>query len=227
MHKIAFIALFSLPLFAGFFPKSVHTSIQSIQQQTATLNTPFPLNGMSGIVIHDYNSASRAITSRIVQTDTKGGVSLLPTDILHHDKLPTIKTAVQKNDKVIGGYLYDTVLVLAPNEKTYTNVIHTYHKKWIHPDLYALFLSTHGERQPTKANLLQFAKAYQVGLIYIVRKNEAVLLDPISGKIVGKKSATTSSQAAQFPFYMHFDKLDSGWFGNDAKGDYYSSMGAL
>jgi len=30
MHKIALIALLSLPLFAGFFPQTVYTSVKSV-----------------------------------------------------------------------------------------------------------------------------------------------------------------------------------------------------
>jgi len=227
MHKIAFIALFSLPLFAGFFPQTIHTSIQSVHNETISLQSPFPVQGMSGIVVHNYTNGQSAITSRIVQTNTKGSISLLDADIVHHDKLPTIKTAVQKGDKVIGGYLYDNILLLAPDEKTYANIVNTHHKKWVHPDLYAIFLSTQGEDKPTRENLAQFAKAYQVGLIYIVRQGEAVLLDPISGKIVSKRKMSNLPKTAQFPFYMHFDKLESGWFGKEAKGNYYPTMGAI
>ena len=31
----------------------------------------------------------------------------------------------------------------------------------------------------------------------------------------------------QFPFYMRFEALDSGWFGSDAKGNYYNTMESL
>ena len=111
MHKIALIALVSLPLFAGFFPQTVHTSVKSVKENTITLNKNFPANGMSGVVIHNYGNDLTAITSRIVQTSSDGSVSLVTTDILHHEELPTIKTAVSPKDKVIGGYLYNNVLL--------------------------------------------------------------------------------------------------------------------
>jgi len=135
---------------------------------------------------------------------------LVSTDILHHDELPTIKTAVSPKDKVIGGYLYNNVLLLAPDADTYAKIISAHNKKWIHPDLFALYLSVQGEDAPTKENLANFAKKYQVGLIYIVRKNSAVLLDPISGKIVSQKSMKNLPKEGTFPFYMRFKALDSG-----------------
>jgi len=227
MHKIALIALLSVPLFAGFFPQPVHTSVKSVKENTITLNKNFPANGMSGVVIHNYGNDLTAITSRIAQTSSDGSVALLSTDIMHHDELPTIKTAVSAKDKVIGGYLYNNVLLLAPDADTYAKIVSEYKKKWIHPDLFALYLSVQGEEQPTKENLARFAKKYQIGLIYIVRKNSAVLLDPVSGKIVSQKSMTDLPKEGTFPFYMRFKSLDSGWFGSSTEGNYYQTMKSL
>ena len=227
MRKIALIALLSLPLFAGFFPQTVHTSIKSVKGDVITLNSKFPVNGMSGVVIHNYGNDLTAITSRIAQTSSDGSASLLSADIIYHENLPTIKTAVSSKDKVIGGYLYNNVLLLAPDADTYAKIVSSHAKKWIHPDLFALYLSSEGEDGPTKENLKHFAKKYQVGLIYIVRKNSAVLLDPISGKIVSKRSMSNLPKEGKSPFYMRFKELDSGWFGSDKKGNYYNTMESL
>lgn len=230
MHKIALItlALFSLPLFAGFFPQTVHTSIKSTQGQSIKLHSSFPVVGMSGVVVHNYGNDLSAITNRIVQTSSDGSAARLNVDVLQHDALPTIKTAITPNDKVIGGYLYNNVLLLAPDADTYAKIVASENKKWIHPDLYAVYLSTEGEDGPTKGNLADFAQKYQIGLIYIVRKNSAVLLDPISGKIVSKKPMSGLPQEGKFPFYMRLEALDSGWFGGKAKtGNYYHSMESL
>ena len=227
MHKIALIALLSLPLVAGFFPQTVHTSVKSVKGNTITLNKKFPANGMSGVVVHNYGNDLKAITSRITQTSSDGSAALISAEILYHENLPTIKTAVSPKDKVIGGYLYNNVLVLAPDADTYAKVVSADKKKWIHPDLFALYLSVEGEEQPTKENLAHFAKKYQVGLVYIVRKNSAVLLDPVSGKIVSQKSMNNLPAEGAFPFYMRFEQLDSGWFGSDVKGNYYNTMESL
>jgi len=227
MHKIALIALLSIPLVAGFFPQTVHTSIKSVKGDTITLNKSFPVNGMSGVVIHNYGNDLTAITSRITQTSADGSAALVSADILHHENLPTIKTAVSPKDKVVGGYLYNNVLVLAPDADTYAKITSQHTKKWIHPDLFALYLSTQDEERPTKENLSHFAKKYQVGLVYIIRKNAAVLLDPISGEIVSQKSMTSLPEKGNFPFYMRFEALDSGWFGSSTEGNYYDTMESL
>jgi hypothetical protein len=227
MYKIALVALLSLPLFAGFFPQTVHTSVKSVKNNTVMLNKKFPVNGMSGIVIHNYGSDLTAITTRVTQTASDGSASLINPAILHHDSLPTIKTAVAPKDKVIGGYLYDNVLLLAPDADTYAKIVSQHNKTWIHPDLFALYLSAENEERPTKENLSDFARKYQVGLVYIVRKNSAVLLDPISGKVVSKKSMSNLPVEGIFPFYMRFKQLDTGWFGSEVTGNYYDTMESL
>jgi hypothetical protein len=227
MRKIVLVALLGLPLFAGFFPQTVHTSVKSVKGNTLTLSQKFPVDGMSGIVIHNYGNDLTAITTRIIQTSSDGSASLTNANILHHESLPTIKTAVSPNDKVIGGYQYDNVLLLAPDADTYAKIISQHKKTWIHPDLFALYLSVEGEERPTKENLSDFASKYQVGLIYIVRKDSAVLLDPISGKVVSKKPMSDLPKEGAFPFYMRLQQIDSGWFSSDATGNYYDTMESL
>jgi len=226
MHKIAILALISLPLFAGFFPQTVHTSVANVSGKHIGLTTPFPINGMSGVVIHNYGNNLEAITSRLIQKDASH-ISLIKGDIIHHDKLPTINTTIKPQDQVIGGYLYNNVLLLAPNAQTYAHITAQYDKNWIHPDLFALFLAKEGDSIPTKSNLAAFAKAYQVGLIFIVGNNTAKLLDPISGKIVGQKSMLGLPTKGEAPFFMRFDEIESGMFSSSNTQSYYDIMKSL
>ena len=230
MRKIALIALTAIPLFAGFFPQTTHTTVANVSNTSVTLSNPLPVNGMTGIVIHNYGNDVEAITSRILQNDT-GKVTLLDGDIVHHDKLPTVNTAVASGDKVIGGYLYNNILVLAPNAQIYNKITSSNHKTWIHPDLFALFLSKLGESVPTKENLKAFAQSYQVGLIYIVGTKGAKLLDPISGQIVGQKSMSQLPQKGNLPFFMRLENIESGifsdLFSSKKPKEYYQIMESI
>jgi hypothetical protein len=226
MTKIALLLLSALPLFAGFFPSTVHTSVTSASDELVTLRSAFPVDGMSGIVIHHYGSDLQAITAYVAQT-SPGKAKVVDKDIIHHEELPTIKTPVQAGDTVIGGYLYHNVMLLAPDADTYAKVTASYAKSWVHPDLFAIYLSKRGDAFPTRENLAEFAKDYQIGLIAIVRKNDIILLDPISGKVIGKKAMGNLPANAQFPFYMHFEEIRTGWFSTHGSGDYYQTMEAL
>jgi len=226
MRKIAIIALCTLPLFADFFPQTVHTSISSKTKKSVTLTHPLPIDGMSGIVIHKYSNNLKAINARIIQVASSKSL-LLDGDIIHHDKLPTIKTPVQIGDEVIGGYLYNNVLLLAPDAQTYAKIASMHTKNWIHPDLFALYLSKVGDNIPTKENLKTFAKNYQVGLIYIVANGTAKLLDPISSKIVSQKPLSGLPSKGEVPFFMRFDEIESGLFSSSNKKPYYKIMDTL
>ena len=181
---------------------------------------------MSGVIVHRYKSDLSAINGRVIQTSS-GRAKILHQDIIHHNNLPSVNTKVSTNDKVIGGYLYRNVLLLAPSSDVYKRITKGSSKNWIHPDLFAVFLSTEGDKSVTKANLAKFAKSNQVGLIYIVKRNKAILLDPISGQVVGSRAIKNLPKHGQFPFYMRFDKLSSGWFGGESKGSYYSGVGSI
>jgi len=224
MHKIVLIMLSALPLFAGFFPPTVHTSVSTVRGADIKLSRPLPVTGMSGVIIHDYGNDLEAITGYIAQTSSDGTSRLVAKEIIHHEELPTIKTQITQGDKVIGGYLYGNVLLLAPSADIYAKITKEVSKKWIHPDLLATFLSELGEAYPTRANLALFAKEYQVGLVYIVKRKSAVLLDPISGQIVGKRAFDSAPKKAQSPFFMRFSEIQSGWFSDSAPGDYYKIM---
>ncbi len=226
MFKIILFTLLSLPLWAGFFPSTVHTSVKSVNGNSIILNSSFPRNGMSGVIVHRYKSDLSAINGRVIQTSASRA-KIIHQDIIHHNNLPSVNTRVSTNDKVIGGYLYKNVLLLAPNADVYHRITKRSSKNWIHPDLFAVFLSTEGYKSVTRANLAKFAKSNQVGLVYIIQRNKAILLDPISGKVVGSRAINNLPTKGKFPFYMRFDKLSSGWFGGSAKGSYYSGMRSI
>lgn len=210
---------------ADFFPPTVERTVTGVSNNSISLSSAFPVNGMSGIVIHEYAKGHSAITATITQIQE--GVKTIPFQAILHNNLPEVKTSVKVGDKVIGGYLYDTVLLLAPDASTYERITLSANKNWIHPDLYAAFLSKNKEGQPTKANLALFAQEYQVGLIYIVRKNSAVLYDPRSQSIVAQKEFASAPMEAQVPFFTRLSKIRTGWFSREAKGDYYELMEQL
>ena len=227
MRKIILLAIISLPLFAGFFPQTKTTYVASVSGKNIKLKSSLGRDGMSGIVVHKYGNDLSSITTSVIQTNGNI-VTFLNKDILSHDELPSVKTNVKAGDKVIGGYLYNTVLVLAPSAKVYDKITSSSNKKWVHPDIFAVYLAQNGDNKVTRKNLYKFAKDYQIGLIYIVKQNKAILFDPLSQKVVGAKSISKNPKVGEFPFYMHFKNLNSGWFSKDSReGNYYREMESI
>ncbi|WP_457607000.1 plasminogen-binding N-terminal domain-containing protein [Nitratifractor sp.] len=213
-------------LFAGFFPPTVYTTVTAVDGNRVTLARPLPVNGMSGVVMHSFGKGLQAITGILVQ-QAPGQATVRKGDLLDHKGLPTPKSVAAPGDKVIGGYLYNNVLVLAPNAETYRKITRSGGRFWIHPDLYAAYLAREGDSTPSASNLAGFAREAQVGLVYIVQRGRAILFDPISGRVVGKKAFQPVGSEAKYPFYTRFSKISGGLFGGSGKGDYYQSVGGI
>ena len=227
MRKISLIvSIFFTILQAGFFPPTITTTVSSVSGSSATLSRAFPSAGMSGVVIHKFGNGLSAIRSIAVSTGGNS-VRLYKGDLLDHNGLPVPKGLASVGDKVIAGYLYKNVLVIAPNAQTYTKVTKSASRHWIHPDLYAAFLVRQGDSSISRSNLEKFAKEAQVGLVYIVQQNGAILYDPISHRVVSQKPFSPVGVEAKYPFYTRFTSLKSGFFGKSAKGNYYSGVGAI
>ena len=227
VRKIWFmIAVMPLSLVAGFFPATVHSSIASVNGNEATLTKAFPVNGMSGVVMHSLGKGREAISAIAVQT-AQGKIKITKGDLLEEASLPTPKSIASAGDKVIGGYLYGNVLVIAPNAETYSKIVRGTSKNWIHPDLFATFLAREGDSVPTPDNLADFAKEAQVGLVTVVKRGKAILYDPISRRVVAEKSFQAIGGKNRYPFYMRFTKLEGGLFSGSSEGDYYRAVEAI
>ncbi len=214
------------PLLADFYPATTETSVAAVSGKGVTLSKPLPAKGMSGIVVHRYNDELKAI-STFIRYDGGSSAALVSFEPTQHANLPAVSPQVSTGDRVVGGYLYQNILLLAPNADTYNKITASASKNWIHPDLFALFLAQEGDTYPTRENLAKFASIHQVGLVYIVKQGSAVLYDPVSRAYVSKKSLDSLPGTGQVPFYSRVGNIDSGWFSGEAKGNYYQIMGAL
>jgi hypothetical protein len=227
MSRLFFIiSLFLISLNGGFFPPTVTATVTGVSGNSITISRAFPAVGMSGVVIHNYGNGLSAIRSIAISTSAQSA-RLKKGDLLDHNGLPLPKGLASVGDKVIAGYLYRNVLVIAPNAQTYSAITRSASRHWIHPDLYAAFLVRQGDSSISKSNLEKFAKEAQVGLVYIVKRGSAILYDPISKRVIAQKAFNVVGSEAKYPFYTRFTSLKSGFFGSSAKGDYYKGVGAI
>lgn len=226
IKTLTIVGFLLTPLLADFYPQSTISSVSGVSGQNITLSRPLPAKGMSGIIIHRYNDELKAVNSyfKYQGGNTASLIAFEPTD---HKSLPAVSTQISTGDKVIGGHLYQNILVLAPDAHTYNTITTGTNKNWIHPDLFALFLAQEGDAYPTRENLAKFASAYQVGLVYIVKRGNGFLYDPVSGAFVSQKPLASLPSVGQAPFYTRVGNIDSGWFSSKAKGDYYQIVGGL
>jgi len=220
MRTILLIIVSTLLLLSDDLPHRIKTTIKSIESNkkiTLTNNIP---KGRSGIVVHSYGNGLFAITHTAI---SQGGniATIGRYNILKHKNLPTIKTAIKEGDEVIFGNLYDNVLLIAPNEQSYSSITKSIKRVWIHPDLYASFLIINDEDRITKKNLKKFAIKSQVGLVAIVAKDGLRIFDPISGNYLRKIAINTPIEAkTQSPFYARFEQISTNIFSEDTQNKF-------
>jgi hypothetical protein len=216
MKKFLLMVLSTFVLMAIDLPKPIKTTIKSINKNQVILANSVP-KGRSGIVVHSYGNGLFAIThTAISQGGTKATIGSY--SMLKHKSLPTIKTDIKQGDQVIFGNLYDNVLLIAPNEQSYSSITKSIKRVWIHPDLYASFLIINDEDRITKKNLKEFAIKSQVGLVAIVAKDGLRIFDPISGNYLRRVAINTPIEAkTQSPFYARFEQISTNLFSEDSQ----------
>ena len=211
MKKIILLVLSTYSLIANTLPQRIETTIKSIHGNTIQLAQNVSA-GMSGLIVHDYGNGLSAITHSVISTKN-GNAKILPYTAILHKNIPTVKTEAKINDKVILGNFYNNVLLIAPNERSYSNITKKFNKTWIHPDAYELQFMSEKASEISLNSLQKFAINNQIGLVLIATKNNLLILDPISKKFLGQKAIKPTDSKAMKPFYSRFEHMDVSTFG--------------
>ena len=198
---LIFVTLLST-LIANFIPPKTYTSVSAVSGNTITMANSFAKNGMSGLVLRQINGVDYALA--YVKQTAKNRAVVIDTDPLGGKNLANIKPQIKVGDRVIGGFLYDKVMVLAPNRDTFVNIQNRFGIKSINPDLFMSFLANKGSNNPNKSDYKEFAKLTHVGLFVIFKNGFITLYDPISDSEISKVMMDISTYNAVKPFYNTF-----------------------
>ncbi len=229
MKKIIFMILSTFILMANGLPQSIKSTISSVSKRgQITLSNDVP-KGRSGIVVHNYGNGLFAITHTAISL---GGnrAKIGKYKALRHRSLPTIKTVPKNGDEIIFGNLYSNVLLIAPDEQSYSKITKSIKRVWIHPDMYAYYLLKNDESKITLKNLKEFALDNQVGLVAIVAKDGIRILDPLSSKYLRRLPLNINITKAQSPFYARFEQVNTNIFSQADKKEfpaYYRGIEAI
>jgi hypothetical protein len=225
MKKFLLLLLTSCWILANSLPQRIETTIKSIDKNgNIQLSTSVPV-GMSGIVVHSYGNGLSAITHSLT-TQQNSLVKVQPYTAILHENIPTVKTDVKVNDRVILGAFYDNAMLIAPDARTYATITKNFKKTWIHPDAYALEFMGQGESAISTKSLEKFAQANQIGLVLIVDQNKILILDPISQLFLGELPLNIKAEKTVNPFFSRFEQVDVSTFGFSKVQlvDYYQAI---
>ena len=228
MKKILFLALLtSYSLFADALPNSMKSTVVQVTNDIIKVADNIPA-GVSGIVIHNYGNGLSAITHSAISLGNSQA-RIEPNTAIIHANIPSIKTAVSVSDKVIFGNFYDNALVIAPDARTYKQITKKFQRTWLHPDILALDFMQDGETTLNMDILKKFALNNQIGLILVVAKDQLLVIDPISKKVIGSTQIQTNVSTAMNPFFARFEQMDLSVFGFSEKTytPYFQSVAGL
>ena len=211
MKKVIFFMAVITSLIADITP-NLKTIILKSENYSATVKDIDAPIGSSGIVIHYFDKIHSTIVARAELID-KNKIEFKVFDALKQKALPTPNILPKAGDKVILNYLYNRGLIIAPNYKTYKNIIKNHNKiEWLHPDLFAAQLSKEKNPAPTKENFKNFCNRYAVGIIYMAISNKGYFVDCYSFKRVYEEPLNMDYSETRLPFYSRVKEIESSWF---------------
>jgi len=227
MKKFVLLLLSAYSLVANPLPTPMETTIKAIHGDTIQLSNSVP-QGVSGIIIHNYGNGLSAITHSLVTTQ-RSTAKILPNNAILHQNIPTVKTEVTTQDRVILGGFYNNALIIAPDARSYAKITQMFKKTWIHPDAYALKFMREDLTAISLKSLKNFAQTNQIGLVLIATKNRLLVLDPISQNIIDQRAFNGNTPNPMKPFFSRFEQMDISAFGwsKSKLQDYYQAIQTL
>jgi len=187
-------------LFATNIPQTTYSSVTNLHGNSISLSSPLGVNGMSGVIVRNVGG-SDYILAYVKQT-SQNQATIIDTDPLNGNPLANIKPIVQVGDRVIGGFLYSKVIVLAPNKEAFNQIQSQFGVSSQNPDYFLAFLKG---SNPSSSDYKKYAKLMGIGLFLIAKNGIVKVYDPISQQVVAKGSYTVSNKSTISPFYNNFN----------------------
>ncbi len=180
MKSLILTLSLTLFLFSFTIPNRVYTTIASVNGSSVTLNEALPIKGMSALVVRSTNSGEYALV--YIKSNGDNRATIIDSDPVGGKNLAKLKPTPKVGDRVIGGFNYDKVLVLAPKNR-YNQIVSQLGVKVIDPELYMAYRANGGS-----SSYKDFAKIAGVGLVIVANGNTIEIIDAISEETILKES---------------------------------------
>lgn len=174
--------------------------------------------GVSGFVVHTVADNHEAIlkSAVVVEYDKESKIAKLKLEKytqLDSSALPMGNWSVKSGDTAVLAFGYNRGLLIAPSEEIYYKVAKSANIQWIHPDIFATYLSFSGHPTPLRSDFTKISTTTSVGLIYIFLNGRVYTLDAKSFKILAITEANFTQDSVNLPFYTRVQKIDASWWG--------------
>ncbi len=215
--RLLFFFLFPVILFASAIESPL---IKRMGDDKAIISVPMIDVGVSGFIVHRFNSEHSAIVASAVVSDfnpetAEATLTLSPYDGLRQNSLPSGNWRPEVGDFAILAFDYERAMLIAPSEEIYhqiTKRITTL--DWVHPDGFAAYLSYRGHPTPLAEDMQGYCSVASIGLIYLYSAETLFTIDCKSLTLLQLTPAPFSSpETPKLPFYSRVEKIEANWFG--------------
>ncbi len=197
-----------------------NTTITKVENKTIYINDSKDFSiGSSGVVLRDFDGKHKTIVSLVEVIEKKDASSTLKYksfSSLAQDALPEYNISPKEGDTVILNYLYNRILAISADEKTYDYIVKTHDKfSFIHPDIFASTLAVSYTPSPTKDDFRKECSEGSFALLFFAIEDSGYFVDCNSFKILHKIELPKDLQVTKqiTPFYHRLKKIKGRVFG--------------
>ncbi len=215
--RILFFLLITLKMLQA---SSISTPLLEVQEQRGSIEAPELKVGMSGFVVRHFDATHSSIiaNARVTQINPSSNRALLEFsayDGLRQNSLPSGTWTPKAQDEVVIAYDYTRALMIAPNDDTYAAVTASIpNVEWIHPDLYATYLSHEGHPTPLVEDFRRFCTSASIGLLFIQSADTLFTLDCKNFTLLQSTASNAIGKNSLTPFYSRVPTIRAAWWGN-------------
>ncbi len=198
---------------------SITTPLLDVDHDRASIVAENLRVGMSGFIVRKFDAIHSTIIANARVEDTNPSnnraiIRISPYDGLRQNSLPSGSWVPQATDTAVMGYDYERALLIAPTDDAYYTVTKSMPNiEWVHPDLYATYLSNEGHPTPLVKDFHDYCTANSIGLLYIQSAQTLFTLDCKSFTVLQTAPSLSSSDKAQTPFYTRIPTIRAAWWG--------------
>jgi len=213
MKILLFISLAINFLFATVNLQTQTAKIFDVTSTHAKINIANLTLGQSGIVVKNIDNNSIILTQAIVvdSTPINSTIKLIEKDIVLQDAIPTTLLKPVNGDSFILNHLYNTSLLIVPNESAKTAVKTLFpNQNFLNEDFFAAHLKLKNTPVPTKETFLSFAQSQQIGTLFIVIQNNLFIVDSLSFEVIDTILIANNDNSTNVPFLTKVEKIETG-----------------
>jgi hypothetical protein len=198
---------------------SISTPLLEVQEQRGSIEAPDLKVGMSGFVVRHFDATHSSIiaNARVAQINPASNRAIIdfsPYDGLHQNSLPSGAWAPKASDDVVIAYDYSRALLIAPNDDTYAALTKNIpNVEWIHPDIYATYLSHQGHPTPLVEDFNRFCTSASIGLLFIQSAETLFTLDCKNFTLLQSTPSNSKNKTSTIPFYSRAPAIRAAWWG--------------